>query len=161
MSWCYLLSYRVKDRSITQARVSLITFPPPWNGGIFVSFLLMGLRIRSYVPTQLRSKSWGPGETYVKLCIKAHGQAFLLKEVFGARFELASSAMPNVKAFVRWATGKKLTHRHPKLSLITLLPFEQRDFWCRTCLLRSSFMISGDPRRVIYQIIDMRKFTFL
>ena len=34
-----------------------------------------------------------------------------------------------VKALVRWATGKRLTNRLPKLSLITLPPFEQRDSW--------------------------------
>ena len=46
----------------------------------------------------------------------------------------------------------------------TLPPFWTARFlvfvWGRTCLLRSSF-ISGDPGRVIYQILDMRKFTFL
>ena len=36
---------------------------------------------------------------------------------------------PTVKALVRWATGKRLTNRLPKLSLITLPPFEQRDSW--------------------------------
>ena len=41
----------VKDRSSTQPRVSLITFSPPWNGGIFGTYRLTGLRIRSYVPT--------------------------------------------------------------------------------------------------------------
>ena len=36
----------------------------------------------------------------------------------------------DVKALVRWATGKRLTNRLPKLSLITLSPpFEQRDSW--------------------------------
>ena len=48
----------------------------------------------------------------------------------------------------------------------TLLPFRIAGFlvfvWGRTCLLRSSFfIISGDPGRMIYQILDMRKFTFL
>ena len=28
--------------------------------------------------------------------------------------------------------------------------------WGRTCLLRSSFITSGDPGRVIYQVLDMR-----
>ena len=32
-----------------------------------------------------------------------------------------------VKASVRWVTGKRLTNRLPKLSLITLPPSEQRD----------------------------------
>ena len=36
---------------------------------------------------------------------------------------------PCVKALVRWVTGKRLTNRLPKLSLITLPPFEQRDSW--------------------------------
>ena len=31
-----------------------------------------------------------------------------------------------MKALVRWATGKRLTNRLPKL---TLPPFEQRDSW--------------------------------
>ena len=35
----------------------------------------------------------------------------------------------SVKALVRWATGKRLTNRLPKLSLTTLPPFEQRDSW--------------------------------
>ena len=34
-----------------------------------------------------------------------------------------------VKALVRWATGKRLKNRLPKLSIITLPPFEQRDSW--------------------------------
>ena len=44
----------VKDRSNTQPRVSLTrtTFSPSWNGGIFGTYPLTGVRIRSYVPTQ-------------------------------------------------------------------------------------------------------------
>ena len=42
----------VKYRSITQPRISLIAFSPPWNGGMFEAYRLTGLRIRSYVPTQ-------------------------------------------------------------------------------------------------------------
>ena len=40
------------------------------------------------------------------------------------RFELTTSlpTTPYVKALVRWATGKRLTNRLPKLSLITLSP---------------------------------------
>ena len=41
-----------------------------------------------------------------------------------------SRQVGNVKALVLWATGKRLTYRLPKLSLITLFPpFEQRDSW--------------------------------
>ena len=45
-----------KDQSITQPRVSLITFSPPWNGGIFGAYRLTGLRMRSYVPTHTSIK---------------------------------------------------------------------------------------------------------
>ena len=44
----------------------------------------------------------------------------------------------SVKALDRWATCERSTNRLPKL-------------------LRSSFIISGDPGRVIHQILDMRK----
>ena len=49
-----------------------------------------------------------------QVCIFSHDMHVLLLGVF-------------VKALVRWATGKKLTNRLPKLSLITPPPFEQRD----------------------------------
>ena len=90
---------------------------------------------------------------------------------------------------VLWATGKKLTNRLPKLSLITLSPpFNSGilglryivPFWgsysepkgnssLEILGLRMGpyvptpkfFTISGDPGRVIYQILDMSKFTFL
>ena len=55
MWWCYLLSYPRRGKRSTDYpahRVSHITFPPPWNGGIFGTYRLTGLRIRSYVPTQ-------------------------------------------------------------------------------------------------------------
>ena len=59
---------------------------------------------------------------------KTHTQAFLLKEMFEVGFELASSTMPIGKELVRWANGKRLTDRLPKLSLITISPrSEQRD----------------------------------
>ena len=35
---------------------------------------------------------------------------------------LRTDLLKNVKALVRWATGKRLTNRLPKLSLITLSP---------------------------------------
>ena len=43
------------------------------------------------------------------------------------RFELTTNAhglstTPFVRALVRWATGKRLTNRLPKLSLVTLSP---------------------------------------
>ena len=70
-----------------------------------------------------------------------------------------------VKALVRWATGKRLTNRLPKLSLITLPPALNSGILG----LRMGpyvptpkfFTISGDPGSVIYQILDMRKFTVL
>ena len=52
MWWCYLPGTKlpgVKDRLNTQPTV---TFFPPWNGGIFGTYRLMDLRVRSYVPTQ-------------------------------------------------------------------------------------------------------------
>ena len=95
----------------------------------------------------------------------------------------------NVKASVRWATGKRLTNRLPKLSLITLSPpFNSGilglryivPFWgsysepkgnssLEILGLRMGpyvptpkfFTISGDPGRVICHVIEMRKFTFL
>ena len=58
-----------------------------------------------------------------------------------------TSAGNNVKALVRWATGKRLTNRLPKLSLITLSPLWTAGFlvfvWGRTCLLRSSIQSLG------------------
>ena len=57
----------VKDRSITQPRVSLITFSPPWNGGIFGTYRLTGLSIRSYVPTQTSIQILGiQGDMFIK-----------------------------------------------------------------------------------------------
>ena len=47
----------------------------------------------------------------------------------------------------------------------TLPPFEQRDSWSSCGAVRAYsevlFIISGDPGRVINQILDMRKYTFL
>ena len=71
----------------------------------------------------------------------------------------------NVKALVRWATGKRLTNRLPKLSLITLPPpLNSGILGLRMgpYVPTSKFCtISGDPGRVIRHILDMRKFTFL
>ena len=69
-----------------------------------------------------------------------------------------------VKALVRWATGKSVTNRLPKLRLITLFPPLNNGILG----LRMGpqvptpkfFIFSGYPVRVIYQILDMRKFTF-
>ena len=71
----------------------------------------------------------------------------------------------DVMALVRWAAGKSLTNRLPKLSLITLSP----PLTSGILGLRMGpyvpapkfFTISGDPGGVIRQILDMRKFTFL
>ena len=69
-----------------------------------------------------------------------------------------------VKALVRWATGKRLTNRLPKLSLITLSPPLNSGI-LGVCMrpyvpTPKFFTISGNPGRVIYQILDMRKCTF-
>ena len=71
-----------------------------------------------------------------------------------------------VKALVRRATGRRLTNRLPKLSLITLSsPLNSGILGLRMgpyVPTPKFFTISGDPgRRVIYQILDMKKFTFL
>ena len=71
----------------------------------------------------------------------------------------------SVKALVRWAIGKTLTNRLPKLSLVTLSPPVNSGILG----LRMGpyvptpkfFTVSGDPGRVIYQILDMGKFAFL
>ena len=70
-----------------------------------------------------------------------------------------------VMALVRWATGERLTNCLLKLSLITLPPRLNSGILG----LRMGpyvptpkfFTISGDPGRVIYQILDIRKFTCL
>ena len=70
-----------------------------------------------------------------------------------------------MKALVRWPTGKRLTNRLPKLSIITLSPpLNSGILGLRIGLYVSTpkfFTISGDPGRAIYQILDMRKYTFL
>ena len=71
----------------------------------------------------------------------------------------------HVKALVRWATGKSLTNRLPKLSLVTLSPpLNSGILGLRMgpyVPTQKFFTITGDPGRVIYQILDMRTFTFL
>ena len=71
----------------------------------------------------------------------------------------------HVKALVRWATGKRLTNRLPKLSLITLsAPLNSGILGLRMgpyVPTPKFFTVSGDPRRVICQVLDMRKFAFL
>ena len=71
-----------------------------------------------------------------------------------------------VKALVRWATGKRLTNRLPKLSLITLSPPLNRGIlglrmgpYVPTPRFFYS-LISGDPGRAIHQILDMRNTPF-
>ena len=70
-----------------------------------------------------------------------------------------------VKALVRWATGKRLTNRLPKVSLTTLSPpLNSGILGLRMGLYVPTpkfFTISGDPGRVINQILDMRKYAFL
>ena len=66
---------------------------------------------------------------------------------------------------IRWATGRRLTNRLPKLGLTTLSPpLNSGILGLRMgpyVPIPKFFTISGDPGRVIYQILDMRKFTFL
>ena len=66
---------------------------------------------------------------------------------------------------VHWATGKRLTNRIPKLSLITLSPPLNSGIlglrmgpYVPTPMF---FTICGDPVRAIYQILDVRKYAFL
>ena len=70
-----------------------------------------------------------------------------------------------MKALVRWATGNRLTNRLPKLSLITLSPpLNSGILGLRMglyVLTSKFFTISGDPGRVICQVLDMRKYAFL
>ena len=69
-----------------------------------------------------------------------------------------------VTALVRWATGKRLTNRLPKLSLITLSLWTAGFLvfvWGPYVPTPKFFTISGDPGRVIYHVLDMRKFIFL
>ena len=72
-----------------------------------------------------------PGDPGRHVYSKTHAQAFLLNEVFEVGFELVSCRRRHLlEALVRWATGKRLTNRLPKVSLITLSPpSEQRDSW--------------------------------
>ena len=66
---------------------------------------------------------------------------------------------PFVKALVRWATGKRLTNRLPKLSLTTLSPpLNSGILGLRMgpyVPTPKFFTISGDPGRVIYQILGL------
>ena len=69
-----------------------------------------------------------------------------------------------LKALARWATGKRLTSRLPKLSLITLcLPLNSGILGLRMgpyVPTPKFFTISGDPGRVIYQILDHEEIHF-
>ena len=64
----------------------------------------------------------------------------------------------NVEALVRWANGKRLTDRLPKLSLIALsrpgtAGYSGPDrIYGSTCHQQLAFLISGDPGRVIFQV---------
>ena len=85
------------------------------------------------------------------------------------RFELTTNDPWSVddaicEAFVRWATGKRLANRLPKLSLVALSPpLNSGILGLRMGLYVPTpkfFTISGDAGRVIYQILVMRKFAF-
>ena len=70
-----------------------------------------------------------------------------------------------VKALVHRATGKRVTNRLLKLNLIILSPpLNSGILGLRMGLYVPTpkfLTFSWDPGRVIYQILDMRKFTFL
>ena len=69
-----------------------------------------------------------------------------------------------VKALVRWATGKRLINRLPKLSLITFSPpLNSGNLGLRMGLYVPTpkfFYNLWDPGRAIHQILDMRKYAF-
>ena len=68
-----------------------------------------------------------------------------------------------VWALIRWATGKRLASRLPKLSVMTLPPFWTGGslvfVWGRTCQVRSSWQSLGTQGE--WFIRFFRKFTFL
>ena len=70
-----------------------------------------------------------------------------------------------VKALVHRATGKRVTNRLLKLNLIILSPpLNSGILGLRMgphVPTPKFIAISGDPGRVIYQILDTRKFTFI
>ena len=68
-----------------------------------------------------------------------------------------------MKALVRWATGKRLTNRLPKLSLITIPPpLNSGILGLRMGPYEPTpNFFSGDPGRAIHQILDMGKYAFL
>ena len=102
--------------------LSLTTFSPPWTGGIFGTYRLTGLRIRSYVPTQTSIQILGTqGDMFIVRRTRKH---FFEKKCSKWDSNSCPAVDANCKrqALVRWATGKRSTHRLPKLSLITVVP---------------------------------------
>ena len=69
--------------------------------------------------------------------------------------------LPFVKALVRCATGKRLTDRLPKLRHITTAGYSGSDRIYGSTCHQPAVPISGGPGWVFFQILDMRKFTFL
>ena len=94
---------------------------------------------------------------------------FFWREIYASIKSFPKESWVNivvVKALVRSATGRRLTNRLPKLSLITLFPpLNNGILGLRMGPYAPTpkfFTISGDPGIVIYQILDMmRTFTFL
>ena len=145
-----------------------MTLSLPLNNGI------LGPRMRSYVPTpKFFTTSGDPGRViYQILDMRKFTFKISFKSVFivDVRFEFQPtihglSTTPFVRALVRWPTGKRLTNRLPKLSLITLSPpLNSGILGLRMgpyVPTPKFFTTSGDPRRVIHQILDMRKYAFL
>ena len=64
----------------------------------------------------------------------------------------------DVKALVRWATGKRLTDRLPKLSLTTLSPLEQTRYTGQR-VTNTWFKSLGIQK--YFSVLDMRKLIFL
>ena len=106
--------------------------------------LLWGVQHRCVLPTTPRyshppdtwvdmsptrgSNFWGPRESIFQVR-HSEVQLFFKKAYYGGWWDSNSrpkthvlSSSPFVKAFVRWVTGNRLTHRLPELSLITPSP---------------------------------------
>ena len=111
------------------------------------------------------SNFWGPREGICQI-VDSRKSLFFDKRFHGGReirthYQQLKSFRRRVKALVCWATGKRVTNRLPKLSLIILSPpSEQRGSWSPYGAVRAYsspkfFTISEDPGRVIYQILHV------
>ena len=89
---------------------------------------------------------------------------WLLWRFAGYQLDTLPWMLPGVKALVRWATGKRLTNRLPKLSLITPPPLRTVGFlvfvWGRTCPLRSYLQSLGTQGEWFIRILTWGKSLF-